>query len=84
MLNLPGVLLIGNGLMLGDVSGDRETARLVHGEPVVDGPEADLADQQTRAAQVPVRHLVAHAGEHTCRPFGVGCPIRAGRPDIYL
>jgi hypothetical protein len=40
---------------------DSEAGRLVDEVPEVHGPEADPADQQTRAAQVPVRHLVAHA-----------------------
>jgi hypothetical protein len=48
-----------------DVSGgvhDRKTGRFVYRETEVHGPEADPANQQTRATQVTVRHLSAHAG----------------------
>ena len=54
---------------------DRETGRFVHGVAEVHGPEADPADQQTGAAQVPRTSSPRSCREHKCRrPFGEGMP----------
>jgi hypothetical protein len=43
---------------------NREAGRLVHGVAEVHGPQTNPADHQTGSAQMPVRHLLAHAGAY--------------------
>ena len=56
-----------------------EAGRSVCGVAEVHRAQPDPADQQTRATQVRVRHLLAHAGRLR-PPYGEGRSVRAPRP----